>query len=132
MKGELVMDKLDDKLANMDKLEIGCTYTYAKLCEKLDWRVHKSISSNGAKSQLKIVYAFYEVQKVQVGKSNGYYIKAKRKEPLPLNDVGRMKQNLTVQFPTEECYERAKELIENLLKEEGIEFKVIVAKGRNR
>jgi hypothetical protein len=123
---------MDDKLANIDKLEIGCVYTYKKLTDTLGWKQYQSVSSNGAKAQLKIVYAYYEVKKVEVGKANGYFIKSKRKEPLPLNDIGRMKQNLTLQFPTEECYERAKELIENLLKEEGIEFKVIVAKGRNR
>ena len=122
----------DNKLVNIDNLCVGETYTYKKLCEKLDWKVHQSISSNGAKSQLKIVYAFYDVQKVQVGKSNGYYIKAKRREPLPISSVGREKQNLTVQFENEHTYERAKELIENLLKEEGIEYKIVVAKGRNR
>lgn len=126
-------DKLvDDKLANIDKLEVGCVYTYRKLCEKLDWKVHQSISSNGAKSQLKIVYAYYEVKKVEVGKANGYLIVKRRETPLPLNDVGRMKQNLTLQFENEQTYELAKKLIENLLKEEGISYKVIIAKGRNR
>lgn len=124
--------KLDDKLANIDKLEVGCTYTYAKLCEKLNWKVHQSISSNGAKAQLKVVCAYYEVQKVQVGKSNGYYIKAKRKEPLPIASVGREKQNLTIQLDNEQMYERAKTLIKDVLDREGIEFKIVVAKSRNR
>lgn len=130
MKGELVMD--DNKLVNIDNLCVGETYTYKKLCEKLDWKVHQSISSNGAKAQLKVIYAYYEVQKVQVGKSNGYYIKAKRKEPLPIASVGREKQNLTIQLDNEQMYERAKTLIKDVLDREGIEFKIVVAKGRNR
>lgn len=125
-------DKLDDKLANIDKLEVGCVYTYKKLTDTLGWKQFQSISSNGAKAQLKIVFAHYDVKKVEVGKANGYLIVKRREKPLPLNDIGRMKQNLTLQFENEQTYERAKELIENLLKEEGIEFKVIVAKGRNR
>ena len=125
-------DKLVDKLANIDKLELGCTYTYRKLCDTLGWKQFQSLSSNGAKAQLKIVHAYYEVKKVEVGKANGYLIVKRRDKPLPLNDVGRMKQNLTLQFEDEQTYERAKELIENLLKEEGIEYKVIIAKGRNR
>ena len=129
MKGELVMD---DKLANIDKLEVGCIYTYKKLTDTLGWKQYQSVSSNGAKAQLKIVYAHYEVKKVEIGKANGYFIVKKRKEPLPLNDIGRMKQNLTLQFENEQTYERAKELIENFLKEEGIEFKVVVVKGRKR
>ena len=129
MKGELVMD---DKLANIDKLEVGCVYTYKKLTDTLGWKQFQSISSNGAKAQLKIVFAHYDVKKVEVGKANGYLIVKRREKPLPLNDIGRMKQNLTLQFEDEQTYERAKELIENLLKEEGIDFKVIVAKGRNR
>ena len=126
------MVAMDDKLANIDKLEVGCTYTYKKLTDTLGWKQFQSLSSNGAKAQLKIVHAYYEVKKVEVGKANGYLIVKRRDKPLPLNDVGRMKQNLTVQFEDEQTYERAKELIENLLKEEGIEFKIVVAKGRNR
>ena len=123
---------MDDKLANIDKLEIGCVYTYKKLTDTLRWKQFQSISSNGAKAQLKIVFAHYDVKKVEVGKANGYLIVKRREKPLPLNDIGRMKQNLTLQFENEQTYERAKELIENLLKEEGIEYKVIIAKGRNR
>ena len=125
-------DKLNDKLANIDKLEVGCTYTYKKLTDTLGWKQFQSLSSNGAKAQLKIVHAYYEVKKVEVGKANGYLIVKRRDKPLPLNDVGRMKQNLTLQFENEQTYERAKELIENLLLEESIEYKVIIAKGRNR
>ena len=130
MKGELVMD--DNKLVNIDNLCVGETYTYKKLCEKLNWRVHLSVSSNGAKAQLRLIECYYEIVKTNVGKSNGYYVKAKRDKPLPIASVGREKQNLTIQLDNEQMYERAKALIKDVLDREGIEFKVIVAKGRNR
>jgi hypothetical protein len=125
-------NKLDNKLNDIDKLEVGCTYTYKKLTDTLGWKTHMSTSSNGCKAQLRLIECYYEIVKTNVGKCNGYYIKAKRKEPLPIASVGREKQNLTLQFENEQTYEKAKALIKDVLDREGIEFKIVVAKGRNR
>ena len=113
-----------DNMKNIERIQVGHTYTYTEFCELLELKQYQKITSSSAIAQLKNIERYYQLEVTKVGNKKAWYVVEKREQPLPEIKRGKKRSSMTIKVSENE-YKRAVELISELLDEKGIKYEFI-------